>query len=109
MQRTQRDQVNLVAEQVAEFVRQLLDLPAQLPPRSECVEDVDVAVRPGRPASLGAENLQLCDPVPVADLGQALFADLSPRYLHDPRLTRSTSPARRRVEGQPVPDPVRQG
>lgn len=68
MQRTQRDQVSLAAEQVAEFVGQLLDLPAQLAPRTKRVENVDVAVRPGGPASLGAEDLELCDPVTVADV-----------------------------------------
>lgn len=38
MQRAQRDEVSLVAEQVAELVGELFDLPAQLAPRTECVE-----------------------------------------------------------------------
>ena len=107
MQRTQRDEVDLAAEQVAELIGELFDLPAQLAPRTECVQDIDVAVGPGGPASLGAEDLKLCDPVPVAEVGQALSVDLDPSYPHDPRLNpEPVSLPAGASRSQPVPDLV---
>ena len=76
MQRPQRDEINLAAEHASELIGELLDLPAQLAPGTQRIENVDVAVGPGGPAGLGAEDLKLGDPVSVADAGQALFIDV---------------------------------
>jgi hypothetical protein len=68
-----------MAEQVSEFVSEFLDLPAQPPSRAQCVQDIDVAIRPGGPARLRAEDLELGDPVPVTYFGQASLVNIDAR------------------------------
>jgi len=69
MQGAQGHQIYPMAEQSGEFVSEFLDLPAQSPSRAQCVQNIDIAVRPGGPARLRAEDLELGDSVPVADVG----------------------------------------
>ena len=66
-----------MAEQFAELVSELLDLPAQPAPRKERVENVDIAIRTGGAAGLRAEDLELGNPIPVADAGQASLVHLN--------------------------------
>jgi hypothetical protein len=88
MQGAQRHQVDLMAEQAGQLLGELLDLPAQLAPRAQCVQDVDIAIGTCITASPGREHLQLGDPVPVADGGQRRVVDLDIRSdPHDPRLS----------------------
>jgi hypothetical protein len=65
-----------MAEQVSEFVSEFLDLPAQPPSRAQCVQNIDVAIRPRGPARLRAEDLELGDPVAVANFGQTSLVNI---------------------------------
>src|SRR5580704_12556299 len=71
-----------MAKQVSEFVCEFLDLPAQPPSRAQCVQNIDVAIRPRGPASPRAEDLELGDPVPVAYFGQTSLVNIDTRDEH---------------------------
>src|ERR1700692_3057493 len=58
MQGAQGHQIYPMAEQSGEFVSEFLDLPAQSPSRAQCVQNIDVAVRPSGAARLRAEDLE---------------------------------------------------
>jgi hypothetical protein len=69
------DQVDRATEDGGELVGQLLDLPAEAAARLQIVEHVDLAVRGGGPACDGAEDAQLSDPIPAADVGETRLVD----------------------------------
>jgi hypothetical protein len=71
-----------MAKQVSEFVSEFLDLPAQQPSWAQCVQNIDVAIRPSGPARPRAEDLELGDPVPVAYFGQTSLVSIDTRDDH---------------------------
>jgi hypothetical protein len=84
VQRVQRHQADLVAEQFGEFAGELLGFPAQ-PPGLQRGEDVAVAVRRCLASGPGAEHVQLGD---TADGTWASLIDLDAwDDHHDLRLT----------------------
>ena len=60
-----------MAEQLGQFVGELLDFPPQPLPGPQGVEDVNVAVWCCLAAGAGAEDFEFGDPVLVADGSQA--------------------------------------
>ena len=79
MQCTQRHQVDWAAEDLCQLIRELVDFPPEPASGPECVEDVDIAVRPLDATGAGAEDPQLGNPVPLAGFSQAGPADLDAR------------------------------
>ncbi len=62
-------EIDATAEQLREFVFEIVDSETESSPRGEDVEQVDVAVGAGIAASDRTEHRQFCDPVALADLG----------------------------------------